>query len=144
MEHNTLSKIEGNIFESEYLMNLIFDILNMEDRINLSLCNKKINSFFNKRTKILKTEIQRPHLPFLEEIEIPLLNKISSKYKNIKKVETLFKKEKLTILVDVNLNTNLEILEISNIISNIDLIGKLINLKQLYLYWRSNKFIISI
>ena len=135
MEQNTLSKIEGNIFESEYLMNLIFDILNMEDRINLSLCNKKINSFFNKRTKILKTEIQRPHLPFLEEIEIPLLNKISSKYKNIKKVETLFKKEKLKILVDLNLANNLEILEISTIISNIDPIGKLINLKQLYLKW---------
>ena len=50
-------------------------------------------------------------------------------------METSFKKEKLTILVDLNLNTNLEILEISTIISNIDPIGKLINLKQLYLYW---------
>ena len=46
MEHNNLSEIEGKIFQSEYLMNLIFDNLNMEDKINLSLCNKKINSFF--------------------------------------------------------------------------------------------------
>ena len=132
MEQNTLSKIEGNIFESEYLMNLIFDILNMEDRINLSLCNKKINSFFNKRTKILKTNINKPHSNYLQKIEGQLLNKICSKYSNIKKVETTFgSEEKFKILADLNLAVNLEILEIHCITSNINSIGKFANLKQL-------------
>ena len=44
-------------FQTEILVNLIFDNLEMKDKINLSFCNKKINSFFNNRPKILKTSI---------------------------------------------------------------------------------------
>ena len=132
MEH----KSRGAIFQSELIMNYIFDKLGMEDKINLSLCNKKINSFFNKRTKILKTSIPFPHSNYLQEIKIPLLNKISCKYTNIKKVETLFGSEnEFKILADLNLTNNLEILNIRCITSNIESIGKFINLKQLYLCW---------
>ncbi len=130
------SKIEGKIFQSELIINLIFDKLEMKDRINLSLCNEKLYSFFIRRTKILKTSIPFPHSNYLQSIEIPLLKKIYSKYKNIKEVETLFGSEKeFKILVDLNLASNLEILEIRCITTNIDSIGKFINLKQLYLNW---------
>ena len=65
MEHKGLSEYGSKIFQSELIMNFIFDKLEMKDKINLSLCNKKINSFFNKRTKILKTYINKPHSNYL-------------------------------------------------------------------------------
>ena len=133
---NKVHEHESKIFKSEFIMNCIFDKLERKDRINLSLCNKKINSFFNKRTKILKTSINKPHSNYLQDIERPLLNKICSKYANIKKVETLFGSEKeFKILAGLNLEANLEILEIHCITANIDSIGKFINLKELYLIW---------
>jgi hypothetical protein len=136
MEHKGLSEYGSKIFQSELIMNFIFDKLEMKDKINLSLCNKKINSFFNKRTKILKTYINKPHSNYLQKIEGQLLNKICSKYSNIKKVETTFgSEEKFKILADLNLAVNLEILEIHCITSNINSIGKFVNLKQLYLTW---------
>ena len=125
-----------NVFQTEILVNLIFDNLEMKDKINLSLCNKKINSFFNKRPKILKTSIEIPHRDYLQDIEIPLLNKIFSKYKNIKKMKTLFNSNKeLNNILDLNFVSNLEILEIKCIVSNIDVIKNFINLKELNLYW---------
>ena len=136
MEKKDLPKIQGGIFESELIMNYIFDKLDMKDKINLSLCNKKINSFYNKRAKVLKTSIKKPHSYYLQGIEKSLLIKICCKYTNIKKLETLFGSEKeFKILGDTNLPAKLEILEIKCITANIDSIGKFINLKQLYLNW---------
>ena len=140
MEENNLSKIAEKVFQSELIVNYIFDYLKMEDKLNFSLCNKKINSFFNQRPKFLNTNIHFPHSNCLQEIEIPLLNKISCKYKNIKKIETSFGSDnKLKIISDLNFASTLEILEISCITSNIDSIGKFTNLKQLYLYWNYNQ-----
>ena len=136
MDANCLSKNRENIFQSELIMNVIFDFLGVDDRLNLSLCDKKINSIFSQRSKILKTSINYPHSSSLYDIEISLLNNISSKYKNIKKVETSFGSEnRLKPLAESSLAPNVKILEISAITSNIDSVGKFINLKELYLNW---------
>ena len=54
MEHKGLSEYGSKIFQSELIMNFIFDKLEMKDKINLSLCNNKINSFLMKELKFLK------------------------------------------------------------------------------------------
>ena len=64
------------VLEVEPLMNIIFDNLEFNDRLNLSLTCKKLYSFYQNRNKFLDTDIKKPHSDVLQTIEIPLLNKI--------------------------------------------------------------------
>ena len=83
------------VLETESLMNIIFDELEAKERLNLSLTCKKLYSFFQSRNKFLDTNIKKPDSNELLDIEIPLLNTIISKYKNIKRVDICFDKKKI-------------------------------------------------
>ena len=137
MEESTFKDVSTSIrgvFESDNMMKIIFDILEKESRLNLALCCKKFYSHFQKRNKILKTSIQKPHRNNLEPIDKSFLNIILSKYKNISEIETLFDDKGLKILADANL-INLEKLKISCITANINSIQIMTSLKQLDLQW---------
>ena len=139
MEDSPNSNYSSNIrkvLETEHLMNIIFDKLGYKDRLNLSLLNKKIYSFYQNRNKFLNTNINKPHSSYLQDIEISLLNNILLKYKNIKVIETLFDKEKLKMIDEAKL-INLKKLKISCITSNFDPFLNMVNLKELYLYWNN-------
>ena len=122
------------VLETESLMNIIFDELEAKERLNLSLTCKKLYSFFQNRNKFLDTNIKKPDSNELLDIEIPLLNTIISKYKNIKRVDICFDKKKLKILDDAKL-INLEILNVSCIRSNFNPFLNMTNLKVLDLVW---------
>ena len=137
MEEPTFKDISKNIrqvFESDNIMKMIFDILEKESRLKFTLCCKKFYSYFQKRSKILKTSIQIPHTDYLKDIDKPFLNEILSKYKNITEIETSFNDKELQILADANL-INLEKLELSCIRTNIDPIKNMSSLKELHLTW---------
>lgn len=95
------------VLKIEPLVNIIFDKLNWKDKLNFSLCCKKLYSFFQKRNKILKTNIECNHTHHIKEIGMPILKNILSKYKNIKEIETSFGDNNLKFLVNANL-VNLE------------------------------------
>lgn len=135
---NNSSQTIKQVFKTELIVNIIFDFLSINERFNLCLTNKKIFSFYIKRNKILKTYFELPYKDLPQKIEIPLLNNILSKYKNIIELKTSFgyEPEKLKILFDSNL-INLEKLSISN--NGFD-VGKFINmieLKELSLKWNN-------
>ena len=104
MKENSFDKdLSPNIrkvLEVESLMNIIFDKLEIKERLNLSLTCKKLYSFFQNRNKFLDTNIKKPHSNVLQDIEIPLLNNILLKYKNIKEVNTCFDKKILKTLMN--------------------------------------------
>ena len=137
MDELTFKDISTNmrqVFESDNIMKMIFDILEKESRLNLALCCKKFYSYFQKRSKILKTSIRIPHTNYLKDIDKSFLNEILSKYKNITEIKTSFDDKELQILADANI-TNLEKLEISCIRTNIDPIKNMTSLKELHLTW---------
>ena len=107
---------------------MIFNSLNFQDKLNFSLCCKKLYSFFQKRDKILKTNIEHPHIHNIKEIETSLLKNILSKYKSIKEIDSSFGEEKLKILKDSNL-IHLEKLRFDGITPNIGSFINMINLK---------------
>ena len=137
MEESSFKNLSTSIkqvFESENAIKNIFDILDKESRLNFSLCCKKLYSYFQKRNKILKTEIKVPHTCYLKTIDISNLKNILIKYKNITVVDALYNDEIFKVLSKENL-INLERLEISCIRGNIDIIKNMTSLKELYLEW---------
>ena len=123
MEESSFKNLSTSIkqvFESENAIKNIFDILDKESRLNFSLCCKKLYSYFQKRNKILKTEIKVPHTCYLKTIDISNLKNILIKYKNITVVDALYNDEIFKVLSEENL-INLERLEISCIRGNIDI-----------------------
>ena len=136
--NNNLSQSKRNVLKTESLVNMIFNALNFQDKLNFSLCCKKLYSFFQNRDKILKTNIEIPHIHHIKEIETSLLKNILSKYKSIKEIETSFNDEKLKILTKAKL-IYLEKLRFDGISSNIGLFMNMINIKQLYLEWTESK-----
>ena len=129
------------VLKTEPLVNIIFDKLNWQDKLNFSLCCKKLYSFFQKRNKILKTSIECNHTHHIKEIKIPLLKNILSKYINIKEIETSFGDNNLKILENSNL-VNLEKLKFNGNSSNIGSFINKFRLKELRLEWKKRKHII--